>query len=175
MLNEPDAALSPEKRYDVSETIPDNDNKPVDPPMEPTYKILIADDHPLFREAISSVISTGFSGSQIIETADLDSALDITRENDDLDLILLDLNMPRMDGREALLAIKSHAQLRRIPVIVLTTSSDSGDVAQSYDNGVNSFITKPASYNELIEFVRQLGDYWLALVNLPPSPVIREE
>jgi CheY-like chemotaxis protein len=91
------------------------------------------------------------------------------------DLILLDLNMPRMDGREALLAIKNHAQLRRIPVIVLTTSSDTGDVAQSYDNGVNSFITKPASYNELIEFVRQLGDYWLALVNLPPSPVIREE
>jgi len=107
MLNEPDATLSPEKRYDVPKTVPDNDNKPVEPVMEPTYKILIADDHPLFREAISSVISTGFDGSTIIETADLDSALDITRENDDLDLILLDLNMPGMHGLNGLITLRN--------------------------------------------------------------------
>ena len=81
------------KRYHDSEAIPDTENKQVDPSMEPAYKILIADDHPLFREAISSVIASGFEGSEIIETDDLDSALDITRENDDLDLILLDLNI----------------------------------------------------------------------------------
>ena len=94
------------KRYHDSEAIPDTENKQVDPSMEPAYKILIADDHPLFREAISSVIASGFEGSEIIETDDLDSALDITRENDDLDLILLDLNMPGMHGLN--LSFKHH-------------------------------------------------------------------
>ncbi|WP_373184698.1 response regulator [Halopseudomonas sp.] len=84
------------------------------------------------------------------------------------DLILLDLNMPRMDGREALCAIKCHSQLRRLPVIVLTTSSACEDVAQSYDDGANSFITKPSSFSELCRLVRMLGDYWLELVSLPP-------
>ena len=105
MLNELEAALSSENchhasenRYHDSEKIPDTENKQVDPSMEPAYKILIADDHPLFREAISSVIASGFEGSEIIETDDLDSALDITRENDDLDLILLhdDLAVERL-------------------------------------------------------------------------------
>jgi len=79
MLDELDVPLSPENRYDDSKTIPDNDNKQAETSMEPAYKILIADDHPLFREAISSVIASGFEGSEIIETNDLDSALEITR------------------------------------------------------------------------------------------------
>ncbi|MDZ4047259.1 MAG: response regulator [Pseudoxanthomonas sp.] len=83
-------------------------------------------------------------------------------------LILLDLNMPRKDGREALLEIKADPELRDIPVVVLTTSKAVEDVATSYCNGANSFITKPVSFAALIEVVQTLGKYWLQIVDLPP-------
>ncbi|WP_373387430.1 response regulator [Pseudomonas alcaligenes] len=82
-------------------------------------------------------------------------------------LILLDLNMPLKDGREALMEIKADAALRSIPVVILTTSSAEEDVLRSYDIGVNSFITKPVSYSGLIEVIRALGRYWLDIVELP--------
>lgn len=82
-------------------------------------------------------------------------------------LILLDLNMPRKDGREALREIKSDPALRDIPVVVLTTSKAEEDVATSYCDGANSFITKPVSFAALIEVVRTLGKYWLQIVDLP--------
>ena len=84
-------------------------------------------------------------------------------------LVLLDLNMPRKDGREALREIKADPALRMIPVVVLTTSKAEEDVARSYDEGVNSFISKPASFSALIEVVQSLGKYWLQTVDLPPS------
>ncbi|GAB2497797.1 response regulator [Arenimonas alkanexedens] len=83
-------------------------------------------------------------------------------------LVLLDLNMPRMDGREALREIKADPALREIPVVVLTTSKASEDVANSYGDGANSFITKPVSFSALIEVVQTLGKYWLQIVDLPP-------
>lgn len=83
------------------------------------------------------------------------------------DLVLLDLNMPRMDGREALALIKQDPELRSIPVIVLTTSSAQEDVLRSYADGVNSFVTKPVSYSGLVEVVRALGCYWIDVVDLP--------
>jgi len=82
-------------------------------------------------------------------------------------LILLDLNMPRMDGREALKEIKSDPDLHSIPVVVLTTSSAEEDVVRSYDLGVNSFITKPVSFEGLVEVIKQTGYYWLQIVKLP--------
>jgi CheY-like chemotaxis protein len=82
-------------------------------------------------------------------------------------LILLDLNMPRMDGREALLAIKSDSLLSSIPVVILSTSSANEDILRSYAIGVNSFITKPASFSGLLEVVKNLGHYWLEIVELP--------
>lgn len=82
-------------------------------------------------------------------------------------LILLDLNMPRKDGRETLMEIKTDPELRRIPVIVLTTSDAEEDVIRSYDLGVNSFIQKPVSFVEFIATVQQLTDYWFQLVRLP--------
>lgn len=84
-------------------------------------------------------------------------------------LILLDLNMPRKDGREALREIKSDPELREIPVVVLTTSKAEEDVANSYSDGANSFITKPVSFAALIEVVQTLGKYWLQIVDLPPA------
>lgn len=82
-------------------------------------------------------------------------------------LILLDLNMPRMDGREALHAIKTDAQLRAIPVVILTTSSAEEDILRSYNMGGNSFITKPVTYSGLLEVVKTIGRYWLEIVELP--------
>ncbi len=82
-------------------------------------------------------------------------------------LILLDLNMPRMDGREALAAIKADAELRHIPVIVLTTSRAEEDVYRTYDLGVSSFITKPVTFDELVEKMKVLGQYWFGIVELP--------
>jgi len=82
-------------------------------------------------------------------------------------LILLDLNMPRKDGREALGEIKSDPDLRRIPVVVLTTSKAEEDILKSYDLGVNSFIVKPVSFEGLLEVVKALGKYWIQIVELP--------
>lgn len=84
-------------------------------------------------------------------------------------LILLDLNMPRMDGREALEKIKAHPAHRCIPVVVLTTSKAEEDVCRSYDLGVNSYITKPVTFEGLVEVMRALRRYWFEIVELPPD------
>jgi CheY-like chemotaxis protein len=84
-------------------------------------------------------------------------------------LILLDLNMPRKDGREVLAEIKADPKLRHIPVVVLTTSAAEEDVLRSYDLGVNSYITKPASFQELTEALRVLSQFWFDIVQLPPG------
>ena len=82
-------------------------------------------------------------------------------------LILLDLNMPRKDGREALREIKSDASLRQIPIVVLTTSKAEEDIYRTYDLGVNSFITKPVTFDGLVAVMRALGRYWFEIVELP--------
>jgi CheY-like chemotaxis protein len=82
-------------------------------------------------------------------------------------LILLDLNMPRKDGREALREIKADAELRRIPVVVLTTSKAGTDISRMYDLGANSFIAKPVQFEALVNVMRLLGQYWFNTVELP--------
>ena len=83
-------------------------------------------------------------------------------------LILLDLNMPRKDGREALEEIKTDPDLRLIPVVVLTTSEAEEDILRSYDLGVSGYITKPVRLADLINVMRTLGRYWFEIVELPP-------
>lgn len=84
-------------------------------------------------------------------------------------LILLDLNMPKKDGREALQEIKADPDLRRIPVVVLTTSKAEEDVLKTYDLGVSGFITKPVSFHGLVETMKALAKYWFEIVELPPE------
>lgn len=84
-------------------------------------------------------------------------------------LILLDLNMPRKDGREALTELKSDPRFRHIPVVVLTTSKAEADIVKTYDLGVNSFITKPVTFEGLVNVMQMLGNYWLSIVALPPD------
>ncbi|MGP1664867.1 MAG: response regulator [Rhodanobacter sp.] len=83
------------------------------------------------------------------------------------DLLLLDLNMPRMDGREALHAIREHEGLKHLPVIVLTTSQARLDILASYQLGANSFVTKPRRFEDLIAILRSLERYWIDIVQLP--------
>ncbi len=82
-------------------------------------------------------------------------------------LILLDLNMPRKDGREALKEIKEDDELKRIPVVVLTTSQAQEDIYRTYDLGVSSYITKPVSFEGLVDIMKTLGKYWFEIVTLP--------
>jgi CheY-like chemotaxis protein len=82
-------------------------------------------------------------------------------------LILLDLNMPRKDGREALKEIKSCPELRNIPVVVLTTSKAEEDILRTYDLGVNSFIVKPVTFDGMVEVLKTIGKYWFEIVELP--------
>jgi len=84
-------------------------------------------------------------------------------------MVLLDLNMPRMDGREALRVIKADPGLRNIPVVVLSTSRAPEDVEGSYDAGANSYIIKPATFDGLVQMIGSLKEYWLEMVELPPN------
>jgi CheY-like chemotaxis protein len=83
------------------------------------------------------------------------------------DLILLDLNLPRKDGREVLAEVKSDAELRTIPVVVLTTSKAEEDILRSYDLHANAYVTKPVDFNRFIEVVRQIDEFFVTVVKLP--------
>jgi CheY-like chemotaxis protein len=88
------------------------------------------------------------------------------------DLILLDLNLPKMDGREVLLRIKQNPSLKTIPVIILSTSESEADIAHSYQLQANCFVTKPVEYDVFESLVQSISDFWLTKVKLPhPSPL----
>jgi len=91
------------------------------------------------------------------------------------DLILLDLNMPKMDGRQVLMRIQQHPELKSIPIVVLTTSHQEEDVFRSYDLGCNSFITKPVAFEQFANVVRDLEHYWFELVKLPTGLDLRSD
>ncbi len=131
------------------------------------YKILIADDHPLFREAITNVIEKSFPGCETIETEDLDSALNITQECDELDLILLDLNMPGMNGLNGLITLRNEAPT--IPVVIVSAEEDKQIVLQAITYGAVGFITKSSPREQMTEALTQIlaGNVYL------PSDIIR--
>lgn len=85
------------------------------------------------------------------------------------DLILLDWHLPKIDGSEALQAIKADPKLRRIPIVVLTCSSDEQHIRRSYELGASSYFVKPMTFDALVEAVTTLGEYWFDIVELPPA------
>jgi DNA-binding NarL/FixJ family response regulator len=133
------------------------------------YKILIADDHPLFREAISSVIENGFPGCETLETEDLDSALVIAQQEEDLDLILLDLNMPGMNGLNGLMSLRNDSPT--IPVVIVSAEQDKQVVLQAITYGAVGFITKSSPREQMTEALQQILDGNVYL----PSDIIRSE
>jgi len=139
-------------------------------------RILLAEDDPddrlltrraLQKSQIANTISTVEDGEELMDYLRHEGEYSDPDDAPRPGLILLDLNMPRMDGREALKKIKSDPDLRRIPVIVLTTSEAEQDILQSYDLGVNAFVTKPVTFDGLADAVQALGDFWFEIVKLP--------
>jgi len=142
--------------------------------------ILLAEDDPddrlLTRRALSeshvaTMLTTVENGEELLRYLRQEdrSRKETAEERGRPDLILLDLNMPRMDGREALREIKSDPELRRIPVVVLTTSEADRDILESYNLGVNAFMTKPVTFDALADAMDSLGAFWFDLVKLPPE------
>lgn len=138
--------------------------------------LMMADDDPDDREFVREAFAkSGFAGEfryvedggALVDYLEEAQAPGVKSDCRMPDLILLDLNMPRVDGYEALKRIKSSDRLRRIPIVVLSTSDSERDILQTYDEGVNSFITKPRGFDELVEMAGQLKKYWLELVKLP--------
>jgi CheY-like chemotaxis protein len=130
-----------------------------------------ADDRELAREALTesrllNELYTVNDGAELLEFLRHDGAY-ADKDTPRPDLILLDLNMPKIDGREALGALKKDPKLRAIPVVILTTSRAEEDVSRSYDLGANSFISKPVTFAGLVEVMRELGRYWVVIVELP--------
>ena len=139
--------------------------------------ILLADDDPddraLVREALGEAglpvdLRTVNDGEELLEYLRGEGRY-AAGETPAPDLVLLDLNMPRMSGHEVLDAMRADERLRAIPVIVLTTSSREDDVVRSYAAGGNSFITKPASFNCLVEVMRALDRYWFKVAEIPAA------
>jgi CheY-like chemotaxis protein len=140
--------------------------------------ILLADDDPddrmLAKEAfvesrLRNKLETVEDGEELMDYLQGRGDYSGSNKKAKPDLILLDLNMPRKDGREALREIKSSPELRRIPIVVLTTSKADEDVIRTYDLGVNSFITKPVTFEALVDVLTALGRYWFEIVELPPE------
>jgi CheY-like chemotaxis protein len=141
----------------------------------PALTILLADDDEEDRMMTIDALRTRRVANEIRCVADGQELIDcLFRRGEYLDseeplpgLILLDLNMPRKDGREALAEMKTDARLRSIPVVVLTTSRAEEDIVRTYDLGVNSFISKPVTFNGLVRAMDVFSRYWLEIVELP--------
>lgn len=140
-----------------------------------TITILIADDDPEDRMLAEDALNESRLVNDIRFVEDGEDLLEYLQRRGKYSdkknsprpgLILLDLNMPRMDGREALGRIKQDEDLRRIPVVVLTTSKAEEDIYRSYDLGVNSFITKPVTFDSLVDIMKVLGRYWFEIVEV---------
>ena len=137
--------------------------------------ILLVDDNEgdvlLTREALEEAkivnrISVAYDGIQALSFLKKEPPFS---EQESPDLILLDINLPRMDGTEVLSIIKSDPELKRIPVIMLTTSSSEKDIITSYNNYANCYITKPVDLERFMDVVRTIEDFWISIVKLPKS------
>lgn len=134
---------------------------------EPAYRLLIADDHPLFREAIGRVVHDGFPGTQVLETENLEDTLAMVARHDDLDLLLLDLNMPGMHGLKGLLQLRNEAPT--IPVVIISAEEDKQVILQAVTYGAVGFITKSSPRTEMTKALAQILDGNVYL----PSDIMR--
>jgi CheY-like chemotaxis protein len=132
-------------------------------------RILLVEDSLADIELTLDALKSAKVANEVTVVRDGVSALEHIRAYPDAcpDLVILDLNLPRMSGHEVLAAMREDEAMRRIPVAVLTTSSAESDVATTYDLGANCFLTKPVDVQAFIHVVRSIDDFWLGLVRLP--------
>jgi CheY-like chemotaxis protein len=140
--------------------------------------ILVADDDAEDRMLVNDALEESRLANMVHFVEDGEELMDYLRNRGKYadktkypspGLILLDLNMPRKDGREAVKEIKADPKLRIIPIVVLTTSKAEEDIIKTYDLGVSSFITKPVTFSSMVEIMKTLGKYWFEIVELPPK------
>ena len=140
-------------------------------------EILLVEDNALDAELTMRALKNGGLANKLLWVKDGQEALDFLFRDGDYAgrtegaprLVLLDLKMPKVDGMEVLKAVKANEKTKRIPVVVMTSSQEERDVAQTYDMGVNSYVVKPVEFSSLAELARQAGYYWLA-INRTPTP-----
>ena len=135
-------------------------------------EILLVEDNPGDIRLIKEILKETKIQNNIRVAMDGEAALNLLSNLDDLtthrpDLILLDLNLPKIDGRELLAEIKDNEDLKRIPVVILTTSTAEEDIIETYNNHANSYITKPVDLDHFIKVVESIMDFWLSIVKLP--------
>ena len=142
------------------------------------FVILMAEDDPDDQMLVKEAFDEVYLKNPLQFVNDGEQLLDYLKREGDYSslqgtplpgLILLDLNMPKKDGREALKEIKEIEALRKIPIVILTTSKAEEDIIRSYDLGASSYIVKPVTLHSLMDVARSLGQYWLEIVTLPPS------
>ena len=143
--------------------------------MKDPIEILLVEDNPDDIEFAREALDDGKILNNLHVTEDGDAAMKfLLREGDYADaprpqLILLDLNLPREDGREVLREIKSNPDLRRIPIVILTTSDSEADVLKAYDMNANCYIKKPVDMQQFFNVVRVVEEFWFTIVQLPPT------
>jgi CheY-like chemotaxis protein len=136
-------------------------------------EVLLVEDNPGDAQLTRIALSDGKMCINLSLTEDGVEALEFLRKQGKYaeaphpDLILLDLNLPRKDGREVLADIKADPRLRRIPVVILTTSQSDEDILQAYELAANCFITKPVDFDQFVKIVKSIEDFWFTVVKLP--------
>ena len=144
--------------------------------METTYgpiEILLVEDNPGDVRLTQEILRDGNIRNNMSVAKDGVDAVSFLRRTGEYagaprpDIILLDLNLPKKDGREVLAEIKADSNLKQIPVLVLTTSSAEQDIVKSYDLHANCYITKPVDLDQFIRVIRSIEDFWLTIVKLP--------
>ena len=134
---------------------------------DPDDQLLITDA--LLEARLANPIDFTSNGRELLQYLNREGKYEELKDKPLPGLILLDLNMPIMDGREVLQILKNDDKFKSIPIVILTTSKAEEDVARSYDMGVNSFVIKPVSFENLVEMIQSLTEYWFHVVHLPKS------
>lgn len=143
-------------------------------------RILLVEDDPRDIELTLSALEENNLANEVVVVRDGEQALNYLNRRGDFALrfeghpvvVLLDLKMPKMNGLEVLRAMKSDSSLKRIPVVVLTSSRESSDLAECYEQGVNAYVVKPVQFDEFVQSVQELGVFW-ALINEPPPGSVK--
>lgn len=144
--------------------------------------ILLVEDNPDHAELVRRNLESFSAASHLNHVEDGEAAIHFIFGQGEFadrtkfpepDLVLLDLHLPRLDGLEVLRLVKSHPILRRIPIVILTTSDAERDVAMAYEYHANSFVTKPVNFQQLSQIISDLGFHWLVITPNPPSVTVR--